>query len=470
MSACYKSKSFCGCADCNKKKNSGHSSSYSNKPVSSRNSSLSLSRREHLEREADRMAENFISSRSKSAIEKPYSGTGDSRRVTSKMRRSLGDSIGSVKANSVLMKSDEEESALTPVSQGSEKGGGSITETAETNVGSPESALDQNREEGEVLTKLGGNYVKTVSRDGSPELNGGSAMPSSTQKEMGAFFGRDFSSVKIHNDSQSHQYTRSIGALAATKSNHIFFSDKVNPIGDKRLLAHELTHVVQQNRASGLRTKTASHNLKNNNTSSSPVQLKAENSRAPVEISNAPVDWQLYQSRICTGKANEHASTQPLDFPKTYISNINVSIADQKVTLDWTGPSVAEAEKNVLDATGDGIINCSTGAGVRGQTSCNDPAHSQKKGTCCTPIGTFTLGQQSCVTPKLKLQNFSGFQRAGIGLHYYGSVPNHPASHGCVRLHRGSSKIIFDSARTGKTTVTVSGKYKGNYNRYKSCS
>ncbi|MEP7252326.1 MAG: DUF4157 domain-containing protein, partial [Ginsengibacter sp.] len=63
-------------------------------------------------------------------------------------------------------------------------------------------------------------------------------------------FSSDFSSVKIHNDSTSVQMNESLNAQAFTHGSDIYFnSGKYNSdsTSGKHLLAHELTHVVQQN-------------------------------------------------------------------------------------------------------------------------------------------------------------------------------------------------------------------------------
>ena len=62
-------------------------------------------------------------------------------------------------------------------------------------------------------------------------------------------FGHDFSQVRIHTDKHAAQSARSMGAEAYTAGNHIVFAeDGYAPslVGGKRLLAHELAHVVQQ--------------------------------------------------------------------------------------------------------------------------------------------------------------------------------------------------------------------------------
>ncbi|MEX2566036.1 MAG: DUF4157 domain-containing protein [Cyclobacteriaceae bacterium] len=63
----------------------------------------------------------------------------------------------------------------------------------------------------------------------------------------------NFSKVRIHNNSSAHHLNRSLGARAFTHQNDIFFnSGQYNPSTQegKHLLAHELTHTIQQNGAS----------------------------------------------------------------------------------------------------------------------------------------------------------------------------------------------------------------------------
>jgi hypothetical protein len=64
-----------------------------------------------------------------------------------------------------------------------------------------------------------------------------------------AFGGVDFSQVKVHNDTQSDQLNKSIHARAFTTGTDVFFrGGEYNPgsRGGQELIAHELTHVVQQ--------------------------------------------------------------------------------------------------------------------------------------------------------------------------------------------------------------------------------
>ncbi len=80
---------------------------------------------------------------------------------------------------------------------------------------------------------------------------GGHSLSKETRNFFEPRFGTDFSQVKIHTDSNANQLARSINARAFTKGNDIVFGGgEYSPASSsgKRLLGHELTHVVQQNR------------------------------------------------------------------------------------------------------------------------------------------------------------------------------------------------------------------------------
>ena len=84
-------------------------------------------------------------------------------------------------------------------------------------------------------------------------LNGpGQPLERSTRQTMEAQFGYDFSQVRIHTDRQASDSARAINSVAYTVGRDIVFAggrySPASPNG-KRLLAHELTHVVQQGAA-----------------------------------------------------------------------------------------------------------------------------------------------------------------------------------------------------------------------------
>ncbi|BAZ32203.1 hypothetical protein NIES4074_47050 [Cylindrospermum sp. NIES-4074] len=78
----------------------------------------------------------------------------------------------------------------------------------------------------------------------------GQPLAENVRKPMEKAFGADFSGVKVHTDGKSDQLNQSIQARAFTTGQDLFFrGGEYNPgsKGGQELLAHELTHVVQQN-------------------------------------------------------------------------------------------------------------------------------------------------------------------------------------------------------------------------------
>jgi Domain of unknown function (DUF4157) len=78
---------------------------------------------------------------------------------------------------------------------------------------------------------------------------GGSPLAPDVRNEMQGRLGHDFGDVRVHNDSAAHESAQSVNAHAYTVgSNVVFQRDKYDPSSaeGKTMLAHELTHVVQQ--------------------------------------------------------------------------------------------------------------------------------------------------------------------------------------------------------------------------------
>ncbi len=98
----------------------------------------------------------------------------------------------------------------------------------------------------------GGTASEAVTNQINSTKGSGSNMDSPTQSFMENRFGTDFSNVKIHTGDDAVQMSRELNAQAFTVGSDIYFnSGKYNPSSDsgKHLLAHELTHTVQQGSA-----------------------------------------------------------------------------------------------------------------------------------------------------------------------------------------------------------------------------
>ncbi|MDB5086628.1 MAG: hypothetical protein JWR09_622 [Mucilaginibacter sp.] len=98
-----------------------------------------------------------------------------------------------------------------------------------------------------------GNGESTVSDSISVKIKsgtgGGRVMDRETCSFMENRFGRDFSDIKIHDDSMSAGLNHSLSAKAFTAGNHIYFNNgqyQPQAHSGRHLLAHELTHTLQQ--------------------------------------------------------------------------------------------------------------------------------------------------------------------------------------------------------------------------------
>ncbi len=103
-----------------------------------------------------------------------------------------------------------------------------------------------------VVQRQGGGVVSASNLETSIQQarQNGQPLSNDIRQPMEEAFGADFSSVKIHTDSRSHELSQTIQARAFTTGEDIFFRQgEYNPQSyqGKELLAHELTHVVQQN-------------------------------------------------------------------------------------------------------------------------------------------------------------------------------------------------------------------------------
>lgn len=149
------------------------------------------------------------------------------------------------------------------------------------------------------------------------------------------------------------------------------------------------------------------------------------------------------------------ASLKNPSFPNTYIQQVHVSLNDPQhaMTLTWTGPDAASQQT--------GPFHTSPGAGLRG-FNCNDVATSRRSGSLCTPKGTFTVESfASRLNSDSRATYVTFFVRTrGIALHYFPTVPNVAASHGCVRVQDVRiAQLIHDNARAGLTQVVVDGTW-----------
>lgn len=99
-----------------------------------------------------------------------------------------------------------------------------------------------------------------ISNELRSSSNQGTPLPKKVKAEMEDGFGKDFSQVRIHTDHAAQSMSKNLGAQAFTYGSNIYFNtgkfETQNQNG-KKLLAHELTHVLQQREISNLTIQRA---------------------------------------------------------------------------------------------------------------------------------------------------------------------------------------------------------------------
>jgi Domain of unknown function (DUF4157) len=102
--------------------------------------------------------------------------------------------------------------------------------------------------------------VAAAAAESTPEVDGvirssGNALDGDTLRFMEARFGHDFGRVRLHTGAEADRAARSIGARAFTAGPDVVFANDQYAPGEpsgRWLLAHELSHVVQQGAAARL--------------------------------------------------------------------------------------------------------------------------------------------------------------------------------------------------------------------------
>ena len=107
---------------------------------------------------------------------------------------------------------------------------------------------------GGIQRQIREGSMPNVQADFETSLNqakgGGSSLDKAFREKVEPEMGADFSDVKVHTDSEADKLSKAIQAKAFTTGKDIFFSKGTYEPGNRggqELLAHELTHVVQQN-------------------------------------------------------------------------------------------------------------------------------------------------------------------------------------------------------------------------------
>ncbi len=117
------------------------------------------------------------------------------------------------------------------------------------------------------IQRRAGNGKETGASDSPPIVHQalrspGKPLDGAVRTTMELQFGRDFSDVRVHTGSLATRSAESVNALAYTAGNNVVFAEgQYSPesSGGRKLLAHELAHVVQQGGTTDLLLRQPAH-------------------------------------------------------------------------------------------------------------------------------------------------------------------------------------------------------------------
>ncbi len=156
----------------------------------------------------------------------------------------------------------------------------------------PEEEIEEDEEEENLQAKGAPGHTRAVTPPIAANIHalrgGGQPLPETTRSFFEPRFGADFSEVRVHTDSRAEETARGINARAYTIGQDIVFGTaQYSPgsIAGKKLLAHELTHVVQQtiSKKAGRRPEITRRDSKNWTTEIEPAKQGMTNSSLAIQ-------------------------------------------------------------------------------------------------------------------------------------------------------------------------------------------
>jgi hypothetical protein len=165
----------------------------------------------------------------------------------------------------------------------------------------------------------------------------GSPLESGLRQDMEQRFGHDFSRVRVHTGIEAERSAQDINANAYTVGNNIVFgADQFTPktqIG-KRLLAHELTHVVQQSAIGNHDTGLQMPNMATQIEGHAKVgKIQKENNKALDEKAKKIVD--------AAKDAGKSLDQRAIDAVNSIIKTYYDPTLVEKITYDENEPGLA---------------------------------------------------------------------------------------------------------------------------------
>ena len=171
-------------------------------------------------------------------------------------------------------------------------------------------------------------------------------MDGGTNSFMSSRFGTDFSDVKIHTDTKAAKMNQEISARAFTVRNDVYFDKgeyRPSSLEGQRLLAHELTHVVQQRKNKNnaqIQRKCAAANLKEKMTGCiQPISIAKDNGKGKTKIPSMHKVKSIWNKCCIKYKINSTKVVKKTNYQTLDESVNNTPTAEQNALFAAAGAS-----------------------------------------------------------------------------------------------------------------------------------
>jgi hypothetical protein len=279
----------------------------------------------------------------------------------------------------------------------------------------------------------------------------GQPLDTNTRAFMEPRFDHDFSRVRVHTDARAAESAQAVGAAAYTVAQHVVFgAGRFQPdtrLG-QQLLAHELTHVLQQR--SALQSSSVFAAIDPDD------RMEAEAQSVGHAIHGETASTFKFLAEPSLQRKPTGGGTASKTAGPPHITQVVVNQnTPQRVTATFSDGKTQNDECS----TGKGHCCFDEFAGAAEGGACS-AARSNQVGNNCTPVGDFLVTAKIPVTGG-GVRLWTQFHDAkSVALHEYSPVDGSPLSHGCVRMHTPMAQTIFDHSRVSVTRVKVEGLAK----------
>lgn len=312
---------------------------------------------------------------------------------------------------------------------------------------SPEKEEEEKKKVTPVQTKPAEN-AGTASPQVSSKIENssgkGNSLPPKTQQEMGSRFGVDFSNVNIHNDNDAVSMNEELQAQAFTHGNDIYFNrGKYNPenADGKFLLAHELTHVLQQQGNGKVQKKDGPKKKK------SPRNFVCYTGGTKGIVSVFKNGVLIFSGPAVSGQPGSKQNEKGIGPTPDGVYVIHPQTTNSPVTKGQSGTCAANAiSSGYQELTSHEKFACEHPSHYCSESCSESPTYN-----CFTPVGCW--GEMRIkIEGSATVLSDDGKKVTRNGFYFHGGNPSNLASSGCIKILDNN---FFTKTRELKGSIPV---------------